>query len=80
MLSLISVPACVTGLALWYHSRLANPCPDGALINGEPATCFYRIEWMEKWPMIAVVLVVGFAFCLLASWLSFKIPSLRKRM
>ncbi|MCC4605673.1 hypothetical protein HG421_18770 [Xanthomonas campestris pv. badrii] len=75
MLVLTSVLACGTGLALWYHSRLATPCPDGARINGEPATCFYRLEWTAGWPMLAVVLVAGSAFCLLFSWLSLKIQS-----
>ncbi|MCS3809515.1 hypothetical protein [Xanthomonas sp. 4461] len=80
MLILSSALACVTGVVLLYHSRLANPCPDGALINSEPATCFYRVQWTTGWPMVAVALVVGFAFCLLSSWLSFKIQGLRKRM
>ncbi|PPU66208.1 hypothetical protein [Xanthomonas pisi] len=79
MLVLSSALACVAGLALLYHNRLANPCPDGALINGEPATCVYRIEWTGGWPMMAVVLVAGFALCLLSSWLSFKIQGLCKR-
>ena len=71
-LTLIGVSVAAIGALLWYHLRLANPCPVSAPLSGDPATCFYRIQPTGDWQSAFVVLVGGLAVCLLISWLSFK--------
>ncbi|MFO3706346.1 hypothetical protein ACI6Q5_15545 [Xanthomonas codiaei] len=73
MLALSSLAACVTALALWSHSRLVGSCRTVTVLNGDPVTCFYRVEWMPDWPTAAVVFAAGASFCLLASWVSFHL-------
>jgi hypothetical protein len=71
-LALAGISAAAIGALVWYHLRIANPCPDG-LLNGEPVTCFYRVQPTGEWLSLIVLIVGGFAVCLLVSWLSLKL-------
>jgi hypothetical protein len=74
-LAVIGIASAIVGLLLWHHTRLANPCPSDGILNGEPVTCYYRVEFMgiDGWPWALGVLLLAFAACVLASWLSQKL-------
>jgi hypothetical protein len=72
-LALTGISAAAIGVLVWYHVRIANSCPSDGLLSGEPVTCFYRVQPTGDWLSAFGVLAIGFAICLLASWLSFKL-------
>jgi hypothetical protein len=43
------------------------------MFNGEPVTCFYRVQPTGEWLLLLALIAAGFAFCLLVSWLSLKL-------
>jgi hypothetical protein len=72
-LALAGLLAAAIGALVWYHVRIANPCPSDGLLNGEPVTCFYRLQPTGNWLSLVVFIVAGLAVCLLVSWLSLKL-------
>ena len=70
--TLLGISAAAMGAILWHHTRLASPCATNNPLNGEPVTCSYLIQPAGDMLSAVVILVVGFAICLLISWLSFK--------
>ena len=72
-LALLGILGAATGALVWYHVRIANPCPTDGLLNGEPVTCFYQIQPTGDWFSALGALAIGFVICLSASWLSFKL-------
>jgi hypothetical protein len=71
-LALTGGSAAAISALVWYHTRIANPCPTDALHNGEPITCFYKIQPTSDWLSALGALAIGFVVCLLVSWLSLK--------
>jgi hypothetical protein len=71
-LGLVAISAAAIGGLVWYHVRIANPCPADGLLNGEPVTCFYRVQPTGDWVSAFGAFAIGFVICLLISWLSFK--------
>ena len=75
---LFLIPLCAVaasiGAVLWYHIRIANPCSADDMLNGEPATCYYRVQptGLGDWPWILAMLLVYSAVCVLVSWLSLR--------
>jgi disulfide bond formation protein DsbB len=72
-LALSGILGAAIGALVWYHIRIAKPCPTDDLLNGEPVTCFYRFQPTGDWFSALGALAIGFVICLLVSWLSFKL-------
>ena len=72
-LGLSCITVAAVGLVVWHHMHIANPCLSDGLINGESATCFYRVQPTGDWLSAVSMLAGGLALSLLASWLSFKL-------
>lgn len=70
--ALISLAAAAVGAIAWHHMRIVGPCPPDGLPNGQPVTCFYRVQALGDWWYAMGAIAVGFVACLLVSWLSFK--------
>ena len=72
-LALAGITGAAIGAIVWYHIRIANPCPADGLLNGEPVTCFYRVQPTGDWFSAIGALAIGFAVCLAISWLSVRL-------
>jgi hypothetical protein len=72
-LVLVGITGAAIGALVWYHVRIANPCPADGLLNGEPTTCFYRVQPTGDWISAIVALAIAFAVCLAISWLSVRL-------
>jgi hypothetical protein len=71
--TLVGIMAAAIGALVWYHLQIANPCPTDGLLNGEPVTCFYRVQPTGDWFSVIGALAIGFAVCLAISWLSVRL-------
>jgi hypothetical protein len=71
--TLVCISAAAVGALVLYHLRIANLCPANGLLNGEPVTCFYRVQPTGDWFSAFGALAIGFAVCLAISWLSVRL-------